>query len=59
MELRAVPLARLYDQHAERCTRSAEQIEDPQRRALFLKLAAEWRRDADKLREQAAQVPAA
>src|SRR5262245_21535099 len=42
MELRAVPLARLYDQHAEKCTRSAEQIEDPQRRALFFKLAAEW-----------------
>jgi hypothetical protein len=54
-----VPLARLYEQHAEECARSAEQTEDPQRRALLLKLAAEWRRDADKLREQAAQVPAA
>jgi hypothetical protein len=54
-----MPLARLYDQHAEECTRSAEQTEDAKRRALLLKLAAEWRRDADKLREQAAQVPAA
>jgi len=52
-------LARLYDQHAEECTRSAEKTEDAKRRALLLKLAAEWRRDADKLRAQAVRVPAA
>jgi hypothetical protein len=52
MELTAMPLARLYDQHAEECARSAEQTENPGRRALLLKLAAEWRRDADKLRQR-------
>jgi hypothetical protein len=35
--------------------RSAEQTADPKRRALLLKLATDWRRDADKLREQARQ----
>jgi hypothetical protein len=53
MELTAMPFARLYDQHAEECFRSAEKAEDPKRRALLLQLADEWRRDADKLRQQA------
>jgi hypothetical protein len=53
MGLPAMTLARLYDQHAEECARSAEQTEDDKRRALLLKLAAEWRREADKLRQQA------
>jgi hypothetical protein len=48
-------LARLYDQHAEDCARSAEHTEDAKRRALLLKLAAEWRRDANRLRQQATQ----
>jgi hypothetical protein len=51
----AMPFARLYDQHAEECVRSAEKAEDPKRRALLLQLADEWRRDADKLRQQAAR----
>jgi hypothetical protein len=49
-----VPLARLYEEHAEECARSAEQTEDPNRRALLLKLADQWRRDAQRLRQQAA-----
>jgi hypothetical protein len=48
-----MPLARLYDQHAEECFRSAEQTNNPGRRALLLKLADEWRRDAQKLRQRA------
>jgi hypothetical protein len=55
MELSVMPLARLYDQHAEQCARSAEQTVDPKRRVLLLRIAAEWRRDADKLRQQATQ----
>jgi hypothetical protein len=45
----AVPLAQLYEQHADDCARSAEQTEDPRRRAF----ADEWRRDAQKLRQRA------
>jgi hypothetical protein len=37
-----MPLARLYDQHATECARSAEKAEDPKRRALLLKIADEW-----------------
>jgi hypothetical protein len=48
-----MPLTRLYDQHAEECVRSAEQTNNPGRRALLLKLADEWRRDAQKLRQRA------
>ena len=48
-----MPLARLYEQHAEECARSAEQTEDPNRRALLLKLADQWRHDAQRLRQQA------
>ena len=53
LELLAVPLAQLYDRHAEECVRAAEQTDDPRRRALMLKLAEEWRRDAEALRQAA------
>ena len=45
-------LAQLYERHADECVRSAEQTEDPKRRALLLKLADQWRRDAEQLRQQ-------
>ena len=45
-------LASLYDQHADDCARSAETAEDPKRRELLLKMADEWRRDAERLRQQ-------
>jgi hypothetical protein len=47
-----VPLASLYEQHAEECARSAETTDNPARRALLLKLADQWRRDAQRLRQQ-------
>jgi hypothetical protein len=46
-------LAQLYERHADDCARSAETVEDPNRRALLLKLADQWRRDAQQLRLQA------
>jgi hypothetical protein len=46
-----MPLTRLYDRHAEECARAAEQTDDPRRRALMIKLTAEWRRDAEALRQ--------
>jgi hypothetical protein len=46
-------LAQLYERHADDCTRSAETAEDPSRRALLLKLADQWRRDAQRLRQRA------
>jgi hypothetical protein len=52
-------LAQLYERHADECARAAEQAEDPKRRALLLKLAHEWRRDADELRQQATESGAA
>ena len=48
-----MPLPNLYEQHADDCVRSAERTDNPTRSALLLKVAAEWRRDADKLRQQA------
>ena len=47
-------LAQVYERHADECALAAEQAEDPKRRAMLLKLAAEWRRDAERLRQQAA-----
>jgi len=46
-------LTQLYEQRADGCARSAEQTEDPRRRALLLKLADERRQDAEKLRQRA------
>jgi hypothetical protein len=48
-----MPLDRLYEQYADDCVRSAETAEDPKRRALLLKIADDWRRDAQRLREEA------
>jgi hypothetical protein len=45
-----VLLAQLYDQHADDCARSAEHTENPARRALLLKLANQWRHEAQQLR---------
>jgi hypothetical protein len=50
-----MPLARLYEQHAVECTRAAEQGEDPNQRAMLLRIADEWRRDAQRLHEQATE----
>jgi hypothetical protein len=47
----AMPLARLYDLHAEECDRAAEEAEDPGRRALLINLAREWREAAQALRQ--------
>jgi hypothetical protein len=48
-------LASLYEHHADECARAAEQAEDPKCRALLLKIADDWRRDAQRLREQATE----
>jgi hypothetical protein len=49
---RAVPtLARLYDLHAEECTCAAEQTDNPKRREMLIKLAMQWRQDAQTLRQ--------
>src|SRR5262245_42428770 len=49
---RAVPtLARLYDLHAEECARSAEQTDNPKRREMLIKLAMQWRQEAQALRQ--------
>jgi hypothetical protein len=55
MPPRVMPLARLYEQHAEECARSAERTDNPAHRALFLKIADDWRRDAQRLRQQATE----
>jgi len=46
-------LALLYEQHADDCVRSAETTEDPKRRAILLKMADDWRRDAERIRVSA------
>ena len=43
-------LAQLYDRHADECARSAESTDNPNRRALLLKLANQWRHEAEQLR---------
>jgi hypothetical protein len=49
---RAVPtLAQLYDLHAEECVRSAEQTDDPKRHEMLIKLAMQWRQEAQALRQ--------
>jgi hypothetical protein len=50
-----MPLAHLYEQHAEECVRSAETTDNSGRRALLLKIADEWRHDAQRLRQQATE----
>ena len=43
-------LAQRYDRHADDCARSAEQTDNPARRALLLKFANQWRHEAQPLR---------
>jgi len=43
-------LAQLYDRHADECARSADHTDNPARRALLLKCADQWRREAQQLR---------
>ena len=43
-------LAQLYEYHAEDCIRSAANTHDPKQRDMLLKLASEWREDAEALR---------
>jgi hypothetical protein len=50
-------LADIYEIQAEECLRSAAKAEDPQRRALMLKLAHAWRKDAEALKLCSPQVP--
>ena len=42
-------LADIYEIQAEECLRAAAKADDPQRRALMLKLAHAWRKDAEAL----------
>jgi hypothetical protein len=44
-------LAELYEQHAEECLRRAAKMDDPKRCDLLLKLAMQWRKDAEALRQ--------
>ena len=50
-------LAQIYEEHAEECVRSAARADDPKRRDLLLKLASQWREDAQALRRGAASPP--
>ena len=51
-------LAQLYENHAEECLRAAAKADDPQQRALMLKLAAAWREDAEALKRGQELQPA-
>jgi hypothetical protein len=51
-------LADIYEDHAEECLRAAAKADDPQRRALMLKLAAAWRADAEALKRGEQLQPA-
>ena len=44
-------LARLYDLHAEECARAAEETDNPNRREMLIKLAMQWRQEAQTLRQ--------
>jgi hypothetical protein len=44
-------LAQLYDLHAEECVRTAEQTDDPKRREMLIKLAMQWRQEAQALQQ--------
>jgi hypothetical protein len=47
----AVPLAEVFERHAETCTRAAEQTGQRTHRARLIRLAAYWRRAAQDLRQ--------
>ena len=51
-------LAQLYENHAEECLRAAAKADDPQHRALMLKLASAWREDAEALKRGEKLQPA-
>jgi hypothetical protein len=51
VERAVTTLAQLYDLHAEECVRSAEQTDDPKRREMLIKLAMQWRQEAQALRQ--------
>jgi hypothetical protein len=48
-------LAQIYEEHAKDCLRSAARTDDPKRRDFLLKLAMQWRRDAEALRQRLPQ----
>ena len=48
-------LAQLYEFYAEDCARAAEQADDPRHRAMLIKLAAEWSKAAQELRQHPLQ----
>jgi hypothetical protein len=50
-----MPLAEVFDRHADFCTRAAEQTSHRIRRARLFKLAAYWRQAAQELRQAADQ----
>ena len=51
VERAVTTLAQLYDLHAEECVRSAEHTDDPKRREMLIKLAMQWRQEAQALRQ--------
>jgi hypothetical protein len=51
VERAVITLAQLYDLHAEECVRTAEQTDDPKRREMLIKLAMQWRQEAQSLRQ--------
>ena len=51
-------LADIYEIQAEECLRAAAKADDPQRRALMLKLADAWRKDAEALKRGEQLQPA-
>ena len=51
-------LADIYEDQAEECLRAAAKADDPQRRALMLKLANAWRKDAEALKRGEKLQPA-
>ena len=51
-------LADIYENHAEECLRAAAKADDPQQRALMLKLANAWRKDAEALKRGEKLQPA-
>ena len=51
----AVPLAEVFERHAETCTRAAEQSGHRTHRARLIRLAAYWRQAAQDLRQASDQ----
>ena len=51
-------LADIYEDQAEECLRAAAKADDPQQRALMLKLAHAWRKDAEALKRGQELQPA-